>query len=342
MKRHAALLVLTLCLLTTGLPAWAQPDSTLVPDNVRFALVLNPSRVVQSKLGQTILDRVRAEEPNIDQMIDELSNTVGIDLRTAVGQTILFGTGYERIDFALAADIGPTSGNLNGLMLAAPGYESSVYRDEVIVHSLLSNNHMGQTDRLYCAMPKRPEKGSFYLVASFDPQRTRDMVDKTMDANARLTPGNGDEDVLLEAWFNGLPELVRAAEAQGPPSAMAELIQRGHLSLRESGDTATARLNLTMDNGPRAQQVFEAMRGGLAMLQLVASAEPDAQPIAELGRMINIEHAPNQNDVTATFSCSYGQLEDLFRKLEGMEHGQHHKTAPAATTGTAEPVQPTE
>jgi hypothetical protein len=338
MKRYASLLILTLCILTAAMPAWAQPGesgvpgATLVPADARFALVMNPSRVMQSQLGQTILDRIRAEEPNIDAVIDDFSETVGIDLRQSVGQTILYGTGYDKRDFALVADIGPTSGNLNGLMLAAPGYDSSVYRDEVIVHSLPTEGDQDQSDRIFCAMPKRPGTGSFYLVASFDPQRTRDMVDQTMDADAQLTPTRASEDTLIEAWFNGVPELVRAADADGPPSAVAELIQNGHLALRETGDSATADLTLTMIDGLRAQQVFELMRGGLAMLQLAATAEPEAAPLAELGRMINIQHATNDANVTASFNCSYDRLEQLMQQLEGMSGSHHNKTAPLTTT----------
>lgn len=322
MNRPFALLSLTLLCLTVALPAWAQTRTTLVPADASFTLVTNPSKVMQSRLGQTILDRIRIEEPQVDEMIDELSKTVGIDLRTSLGKTILFGTGYERRSFALVSDIGPTSGNISGLLLTAPGYDSSVYREKVIVHSLPSEDEAGHSDRIFCAMPKRPGTGpgtgSYYLVASFDPQRTRDMIDLTLDADAQLTPGGADNGTLIEAWFSGLPELVRVAEAGGPPSVVAEMVQRAHLSLIDSGDSVTSELTLTMVDSLRAQQVFELMRGGLAMLQLAAMAEPQAGPIAELGRMINIQHDPDGADVTAKFNCSYDRLEQLLEQLEGM------------------------
>lgn len=317
MKRLVAATALVLMLLIASAPVFGQAKATLVPADARFALVLNPSKVYQSKLGQTILDRVRLAEPNIDAIIDDLSNTVGIDLRTSLGQTILYGTGYDKSAFALVADIGPTSGNLNGLLLAAPGYDSQVYRESVIVHSL-PDKHDPNGERIFCAMPKRPGTGSFYLVASFDPQRTCEMVDKTMDADAQLTPAGANGNTLVEAWFKGLPELAKTANADGPPSAVAELVQSGHLALTESEDTATARMTLTMVDSVRSQQVFELMRGGLAMMQLAASAEPQAKPIAELGRMINIEHAADTADVTATFNCSYDRLMLLIDQLEGM------------------------
>lgn len=317
MKRLIATLTLTILILTASLPASGQAQATLVPADARFALVLNPSKVLQSRLGQTILDRVRQDEPNIDAIIDDLSNTVGIDLRKSLGQTILYGTGYEKSAFALVADIGPTSGNLNGLLLAAPGYTSEVYRESVILHSL-PDKHDPVNTRIYCAMPRRPGTGSFYMVASFDPQRTRQMVDKTMDADAELTPADANGDTLIEAWFKGLPELAHAANADGPPSVVAELVQSGHLTLRESDETATMELTLTMVDNVRSQQVFELMRGGLAMMQLAATAEPQAQPIAELGRMIQIKHAPDTTAVTATFDASYDKLVELMQKLEGM------------------------
>lgn len=323
MKRLAAVTTLALMLLAASLPAFGQ--ATLVPADARFALVLNPSKVVQSRLGQTILDRVRQDEPNIDAIIDDLSNTVGIDLRKSLGQTVLYGTGYDKKSFALVADIGATSGNLNGLLLAAPGYTSEVYRESVIVHSLPEKQKMqGEQvlpgERIYCAMPQRPGTGSYYMVASFDPQRTREMVDLTMDADAKLTPADANGNMLIEAWFKGLPELAQAANAGGPPSVVAELVQSGHLALTESEDeeTASAVLTLTMVDKVRSQQVFELMRGGLAMMQLAATAEPEAAPLAEIGRMINIQHAPDNADVTATFNCSYDRLVQLMHRLDGM------------------------
>ncbi len=303
--------------LAVSLPAIAA-EPTLVPADARFTVTLNPSRLMQSRLGQTILDRVRIEEPNIDEVIDELSETVGIDLRTALGQTTLFGTGYLRGDFALVSDIGPTSGNINGLLLAAPGYDSSVYREKVIVHSLPTEEQPGQPNRIYCAMPKNPDTGSFYLVASFDPQRTRDMIDQTLDTNVRLTSDDPNEGTLLEAWFSGLPELVSVSHAGGPPSTVANLVQQAHLSLNDAGDSVAGDLTLTMSDNVRTQQVFELMRGGLAMLQLAATADPEAQPLAEIGNMFNIQHDPEDQDVTARFNCSYDKLDQLLETLDGM------------------------
>jgi hypothetical protein len=317
MKRLIATTMIAAAL-AVGSPAALAEPATLVPEDASYTLVLNPSKVMQSRLGQTILDRIRLEEPQIDEVIDDLSETVGIDLRASLGHTILYGTGYDRRDIALVSDIGPTSGNLNGLLLAAPGYESSVYREKVIVHSLTTEDDTGGPDRVYCAMPKRPGTGSYYLVASFDPQRTRDMIDQTLDADAQLTPDGADEGTLIEAWFSGLPDLARAAEADGPPSAVAELVQQAHFALRESGDAVAGELTLTMVDSLRAQQVFELLRGGLAMLQLAATAEPEAQPLADMGNMIDIQYDPDATDVTARFDCSYDRLDQLLDALDDL------------------------
>ena len=341
MKRNITSLILILCLLLTVLPTQAQSQSTLVPDDARFALVLNPSRIMQSKLGQTILERIRLEEPQIDSIIDEFSNTVGIDLRNSLGQTVLFGSGYDKKQFALVADIGPSAGNISGLLLTAPEYSSEVYRDKVIIHSILTEDPMGQADRLYCAIPKRSFGDSYYLVASFDPKRTRDMVDQTMDANAKLMSDGDDQGTLLQAWFNGLPELAQAARAEGPPSRIAEMIQRGQLTLKEAGENATVTLKLTMTDALRAEQVYQLLQGGLAMMQLVASSEPEARPLGELGQLIKVNYTPNDTVVVATMTSSFEQLEELISKLEGMDHHQnnhHPKAAPVEVQETEETV----
>lgn len=317
MKRWIASTMIAATLALSPAAATAQP-TTLVPDDARFTLVTNPSKLLQSRLGETILELIRKEEPQVDEMIDELSETVGIDLRTSLGKTILFGTGYAQGDFALVADIGPTSGNINGLLLAAPGYQSDVYREKVIIHSLQEGNNGG--NRVYCAIPKRPGTESYYLVASFNPEKTRAMVDKTMDEDALLTPANADDGTLIEAWFTGLSELAHMADGSGngPPSAIAGMIHTAHLSLKDSGESISSELTMTMTDDLRAQQVFELLRGGQAMLQLAATAEPEAQPLAELGRMITIQHTPEDPNVSARFDCSYDRLEQLIDSLEGM------------------------
>jgi len=318
MKRLIASTTLIAVTLAVSLPALAAEPVPLVPADASFRVTLNPSKLIQSRLGQTILDRVRQEQPNVDTMIDELSETVGIDLRTALGQTTFYGTGYARGDFALVSDIGPTSGNINGLLLTAPGYESSVYREKVIVHSLPAENPSGPPDRVYCAMPKNPRTGTFYLVASFNPKRTQDMIDQTLDNSVKLTADDPAPGTLIDAWFSGLPELARVANADGPPSAIANLVQRAHLLLKDQDDSVAGDLTLTMSDAVRAQQVFELLRGGLAMMQLVATAEPQAQPLAELGDLFDVQHDPNNTDVTARFNCSYDRLDQLLKTLHDM------------------------
>lgn len=309
-------LIAALIIITTACPPASAQTTTLVPENASFTIVLNASKVMQSQLGRTILNRIRVEEPRIDEVIDELSEMVGLDLRSSVGQTILFGTGYEHSDFALVADIGSTSGNINGLLLAAPGYESQVYRDKLIVHSLPFENATGESDRIYCALPKRPGTGSYYLVVSFDPQRTRHMIDQTLDADARLVSTDVDQQTLIEVRFKDLPTLAKAAMAEGPPSVVADLIQRAHLSVNESGDSVAGELTLTIVDSLRANQVFELLRGGQAMLQLAATAEPEAQPLADLGAMLRIHHTPQDTAVTVRFDCSYDKLEQLLKTID--------------------------
>jgi hypothetical protein len=96
------------------------------------------------------------------------------------------------------------------------------------------------------------------------------------------------------------------------------MIEQVHLTLNDSGDSVAGELTLNMADSLRAQQVFELMRGGLAMMQLAAAAEPDAAPLAELGRMINIQYDSQGTEVTARFNCSYDRLEQLLDTLEDM------------------------
>ncbi len=319
MKRLARYLIVMMCLLTAALPVFGQA-STIVPEDATFAISIKPSALYQSQLGQRILNVIRQEEPNIDQTIDELCTTVGIDLRNALGETVIFGTEYYPKDIALVADIGDTAGNINGLLLAAPGYDSTVYKEKLIIHSLPTEGPHGQeSERIYCAMPKRPGNDAYLIVASFDPTRVQQMVDQVFDEKAELTPEALKSDLLIEAWFTGLPELAQMAEADGPPSVWARMIERAHLTLGETNDGMTGELKLTMENDLRAQQVAGLIRGGMAMVQLVATSEPEAQPLADIAQLVQIDHNPGDMLVSAKFKCSFTQFDRAVAQLKEWE-----------------------
>ena len=333
-------LILTLCLLALVGPAWGQSTS-IVPEDATFALSVKPSALYQSELGKRILDFIREKEPKIDQSIDDLCTTVGIDLRNALGETVIYGTGYDKQDFALVADIGPTAGNINGLLLAAPGYDSSVYQDKLIIHSLPTEGRGDQPDRrVFCAMPKRPGSDSYLLVAAFDPARVRQMIDQAMDSHAEMTPQTLKSDALIEAWFTGLPDLARLADAQGPPSVWARMIDRAHLTVAENDQGLDAQLDLTMIDDLRAQQVAQLMQGGLAMLQLIATNEPKAQPLADFAQLVKVNHTEGDLVVSADLTCSFDQFDQLIAQLK--EHQAQpapavdlHVPAPQENTGKA-------
>jgi len=319
-------LILSLCLLIAAAPAWAQSESaSIVRDDAKFVLKVKPSAFYQSRIGQLILEQVRAEEPLVDQKLDELCATIGIDLRTDLTEAVIFGTGYDQDQIAMAAELGPTAGNINGLLLAAPGYESTVYQDELIIHSLTTDDATGHPGkRVFCAMPKRPGAEAYTLVAAFDQDRVMAMIDMTMKDNTPLTAEAQRRDTLVEAWFAGLPELAEMAEAEGPPSVWAGMIQQAHVTLGESEDGLNSELKITMVDKIRTQQVFEMVRGGLAMMQLVISGEPEAQPLTEMLQMIQVNQDPEDYTVTAAFDCSHHQLERTLAVLKQMDEMSDH------------------
>ena len=329
--------LLCLCLLAFVSPAWGQA-TTIVPEDATFALSVKPSALYQSQLGQRLLDVVRSENPQIDQTIDELCTTVGIDLRNALGETVIYGTGYAQQDFAMVADIGPTAGNINGLLLAAPGYDSTNYQDKILIHSLPTEGTEQQPGRrVFCAMPKRIGNEAYLLVAAFDPARVRQMIDQSTDADIALTPGSLQSNALIEAWFTGLPDLAQLAEADGPPTVWARMIDRAHLTLGETDDGLSGELTLTMIDKLRAQQVAELLRGGLAMLQLIATNEPDAQPLADIAQLVQIDHAPDDMNVTARLNCTFAQLDDAIARIKQMDQAKKHRASTGHASESHEP-----
>ena len=54
----------------------------------------------------------------------KFAEAIGLDPRTDIGEVVVFGDGFDETDATVVANLGSTTGNLEGWILAAPGYRS--------------------------------------------------------------------------------------------------------------------------------------------------------------------------------------------------------------------------
>ncbi|MEM1098979.1 MAG: hypothetical protein AAGH92_09340 [Planctomycetota bacterium] len=106
-------------------------------EEIPFELRVDMAKAYASPVGQTIMDYVREAKPNADELMNGLTDTLGLDPRTAVSNLVLRGAGINEYDIQLIADLGETTGKLEGWMLGLPGYESFEIDEQTLLHSFL-------------------------------------------------------------------------------------------------------------------------------------------------------------------------------------------------------------
>ena len=132
-----ALVTLFLLAAAAVTPALAQES-----DQPAWAARINVAKMWDSPAMNLIRERAMAEHPDVQQKLDALSEALGIDPRMDIGEVVMYGSDYEG-DATLIAQLGETTGNLEGWALTAPGYESDELEGGLILHSFLVPDDRG-------------------------------------------------------------------------------------------------------------------------------------------------------------------------------------------------------
>ncbi|MEM8783845.1 MAG: hypothetical protein AAGE65_13455 [Planctomycetota bacterium] len=125
---------------------------------VPFELRVDLAKAYASPLGETVMSYVRQAKPNADELMDGLAETLGMDLRTAVSTVVVRGmiastsspsrhaVDMSEYDLQIIADLGETTGKLEGWMLGLPGYDSDELDDQTLLHSFVIEDDSREAD----------------------------------------------------------------------------------------------------------------------------------------------------------------------------------------------------
>ncbi|MEM1446876.1 MAG: hypothetical protein AAGF84_12530 [Planctomycetota bacterium] len=143
-RRHAkpALVLTTAASMIGAGLMLARPSAAVADDHnpleeIPFELRVDLAKAYASPVGETLMKYVREVKPNADELMNGLTDTLGLDPRTAVSTLVFRGEGMNQFDIQLIANLGDTTGKLEGWMLGLPGYESFEIDDQTLLHSFL-------------------------------------------------------------------------------------------------------------------------------------------------------------------------------------------------------------
>ena len=288
----------------------AAPLAAAAPAAPDYALTVDARRAFASPMGQLIMDRIRVQEPRLDEWMNHLTDTLGLDVRTDVGVMSLASSSDDLSDLSVVADLGESAGKLEGWMLTLPSYNSEDLDPETLLHTF-EIEEMGdaappddtlrsvQEDGTAALFPERPTR-SVRVFATL-PQ-TRDghtcliasaSRDTTLAMTAAARAGEGGPitdaadklrgDRLLALTVNRLPAQLLADTADQPGAAAWRAIRGMQLNLTSS-ERFRADLDLTAASPARGRQLKQLLGGLNGLVQLMATTNDQAG----VGEMVSL------------------------------------------------------
>jgi len=279
----------------------------------------------ESMIGRAIVSELRRLRPDYDQRWRGLVETIGLDPREDLERVRLMAGGFESQDLILVAELGETTGTLEGWLLTLPGYDSEPLDDETMLHTFLIEDQSAGDEnadpppdeakrRVWLALPRAAD-GSYRIVASYDEKTTRRLSTRARKHADALLGSSLDESELLAAEVRELPAELRAMDSRRPGSAVLRSIEAASISL--SADER-ARLSVGMEapDAPRARQLAQLLQGLAAMFQFQgAQADGEARAWRRVMERVRIEHTPGEKTLAVNLTMSQRDLESWLRAM---------------------------
>ncbi|BAM04053.1 hypothetical protein [Phycisphaera mikurensis] len=265
---------------------------------------LNMRRAMASPLASSL--RLGMAANGDEAQIDELNETLGLDLAEDVGSIVLFGDDFESGVFSMVAELGESAGNLEGMMLAMPGYRSDELPGGGLLHHFTVNEGAGADEMpVWAAVPETAE--GYRFVASTDEQNLRRLAGEA-SFEKRLAPGRLDGDRILSARIAKVPEDAVPEDTFG--AAAIKSITSFQMDVT-SGESLALDINLQTPDPTRAKQLQQFLQSMAGMGQMMLGSQPDSAEIAAMLAGIAIQPQPPAEDGSTVVNVNLGVEQDV-------------------------------
>ncbi len=266
-------------------PADATPlDAADVPADARWVFHLDADALRDSELGRDLIDALT--DGAFDLEVEAFSDVIGINLVDALSSVTAYGQGFSEDATVILITAQGGSGNLEGLMLGAPGYNSTTQGDRV-VHSFINEDN---DNRMFVVIDRINGGRDTRLTAAYNSDLLSNALDR-LDNDSRRggVAVSPKADAFLFAYVTDLD--AQAFDEDGKHSAILEMVQQLTFNMTASDRKLIAEAAVEVINEQRAEQMRQLAQGMIAFTQF---RDPDdfdddhhgEQMLAELARQI--------------------------------------------------------
>ncbi len=314
--------LLALAGLTLATPGLADPlDRSRVPASARWLVHFDIEAALRSKLVGSFLENpeFRAE---LDEGLAEIRQRTGLDPMKDLYSITMFGEvqdperGVLLLSTSSAAEgalsllpelsegeVEVSLGLVDGFEVTGIGEPGG--KDRMFVHPVRSADGLRTT---FVAASDTTELGR--AIRTVHGQGTSLAAATQPSIAARPTAGS----FFFAATADGLSQL----EGIKPASQVARLAQQIVFDVGEQRNSLVGNLSLTAATKEDANNMASVLQGGIALLNLAASDEPEAEPFLDLLSQLGFQTV----DRTVSVSFAY-EVDTILRLIEEVAgHGQ--------------------
>jgi len=278
-----------------GFPLSGQAEevSVGVPADTKFVVKLDLQAFKRTTIGARVFEVAKkkaAEEfphKNASDTIPDLQKVhemLGFDPLQDVGSIVVSGSDYEHPEKSVVVSIqmGKTAGNLEGLILALPGYAAEEYGRHTI-HTAAPDQDLRvfgsiHTDSkgLKTILMSTQHETLIHQLDFLDGKPTADSRFKTVKIASEV------HSILAVEVFDIPTELI----GEGPQSGVAKIVKAVSVRLGESDGYVTFAVALTAPTEKQAEQLRQMAQGLIALASLAESVDPDDQDLKHVLKFV--------------------------------------------------------
>ncbi|HEV3338805.1 MAG TPA: hypothetical protein VG125_00565 [Pirellulales bacterium] len=296
-----------------------------VPGETKFLLHLDLQAFRATAVGGKLFDlaKRRAEQElsagpahGNTGGLEKIHEMLGFDPFAEIQTILVSAANYDRPEQSLVVSIGvgKSTGNLEGLILALPGYGAEQY-GKYTIHSAAPEKGVQVFGAIHT--DAKANKTVFLAAQRESITHLLDQVDgKTVGgASFKTIKLASDEKPILAIEVLALPtEMI----GDGPQAGVVKVLRTVSLRIRESEGEVTVGIWLAADTEQQAEQLRQMAQGLIAMLDFAQSTNPDDEDLKKMQRFVHeIKAARDGSSLKVSLTVPAADLNKLLDEQLG-------------------------
>ncbi|HBE69518.1 MAG TPA: hypothetical protein DDW52_15340 [Planctomycetaceae bacterium] len=316
-------IVACLSVLTLVPAQHSRASDIVLPPDTKFLFQLDLKEFGKTSIGTKLIELTAREaaremETEGEQLLEKVNESLGFDplqeIRTITLATSVLGNPERAFESgALVVQLGKTTGNLEGLMLALPGYDSKEHDD----HTL---HYVGEGSQTAVCSLFEEASGNHTLVLAREESQVLRMLESLGSV------GTADSVALDDGVFARVQlfEIPLEEIREEPAANVLKLVKQASLTIRET-DAKLMRVDLNIEavKEKKAEQIRQLLTGATAAIGLFLDnvdelKDPELRKTAEdVLESLKVER--EDSNVHLQFSFPTKVMKEVLREQADLE-----------------------